>query len=433
MNESRLTDVVKRVLKLADADTFVSAGGGPWATTRMADNVITQNVASDGMGLSVECAYGKRHGSAFTNDLSDEGLRAAVRRAQETARVSPPDPEWMPLVPAREARNYLPVKAWCARSLAPDPRDRARALASAARKAKARRLRLSGAFSAGGGLQAIGNSAGLRATHRWTMAETHLTVLGPTGSGWAQSLSSDLADIDVATVAERATEIAARAQRPRDLPPGKHDVIMSPAAVSELVPFFFYAGLDAKSADEGHNFLRGKLGRKVCGENVTIRSDPSDSRCPGNPYQYDGLANRRINWFHRGTVENLHYSRFWAKKKRRAPTGYPANVIMDGGDSSVPAMIASTGRGLLITRFWYIRFVDPMVPSATGMTRDGLFLIEDGKVTGPIRQLRFNENLLDVFNRIEKLGAPERAGEAWHTLVPPLKIKSFNFTSGTRF
>jgi predicted Zn-dependent protease len=186
---------------------------------------------------------------------------------------------------------------------------------------------------------------------------------------------------------------------------------------------------DAKAADEGRSFLRGQLGRQVFGRNVTIRTDPGDPRCPGGPFDGDGFAARPITWIRRGVVENLIYSRFWAKKKRKTPTGWPVNHIMDGEGASVDAMIASTERGLLVTRFWYVRYVDPMLPSVTGMTRDGLFLIRNGRLAGPVRQMRFNENLRDMLNRVEMTGSPARAG----LLVPALKIRDFNFTSATRF
>jgi predicted Zn-dependent protease len=208
---------------------------------------------------------------------------------------------------------------------------------------------------------------------------------------------------------------------------------MRPPAVAELLMFMFWGGFDAKATDEGRTFLRDKLGTKVCGENINMRSDPSDARCPGRPFQGDGLVSPKLNWVKDGVVENLVYSRFWAKKQGKKPTGMPSNIIMDGGDTSVDEMIASTKKGALITRFWYIRFVDPMVPLVTGMTRDGLFLIEDGKVTRPIKHLRFNVKLLDVLGNVEAMSEPERTGEYIGMLVPTLKVNNFNFTSTTKF
>lgn len=223
------------------------------------------------------------------------------------------------------------------------------------------------------------------------------------------------------------------AQNGTDFEPGRYTVIMRPAAVAELLSFMFFDGFDAKASDEGRTFLRGKLCTKICGQNITLRSDASDPRCPGMPFQPDGLASPTITWIDKGVVTNLFYSRYWAKKQGKEASGVPSNFIMDGGDATVDEMIALTKMGLLITRFWYIRFVDSMVPLVTGMTRDGLFLIENGEVTRPIKYLRFNENPVDVLNRVEAMSAPERTGEYMGMLVPALKVREFNFTSTTKF
>ncbi len=434
MSESRAFDILSRVLRLSDADGVLARfGAGSQAATRMADNVITQNTEKQGLSLWVSCAYGASHGEASTTDVSEGSLRTVVRTAQAIARVSPPDPEHMPPVNAAERKKYLRIGAFAGRTIECEPRERAAQLAAAAARTRSRKLRLSGAFISGGGWHALANSAGLKAFHRSTSAEVHLTVLSPTGSGWAQAISNDVSEIDVARVAEEAAEIALRSQRPGKLPARKYTVILRPAATAELLEFLFYGGFDAKATDEGHTFLRGKLGRTVCGANVTLRTDPADKRCPGWPFLDDGLAARPLDWIRNGTVTDLIYSRFWAKKRHRQPTGWPSNLIMEGGTASVDDMIRSTGRGLLVTRFWYIRYVDHMVPSVTGMTRDGLFLIEDGRVTRPVRQMRFNENVLGVLNRVEMLGTPRRAGEGNTTLVPALKVRDFNFTSTTGF
>jgi predicted Zn-dependent protease len=257
--------------------------------------------------------------------------------------------------------------------------------------------------------------------------DIHTTVLGDNGSGWAQSSSNDVGDINVQETSARAFAIAQDAQSPADIDPGKYVVILRPAALQELL---FYMICDAKATDEGRTFLRGKLGRKVCGGNVTIRSDPGDPRCPGPPFQDEGLALPKLSWIEKGVLTNLATSRFWAKKTGREPTGYPSNIIMDGGGWTVEEMVSSTERGILVTRFWYIRYVDPMESLVTGMTRDGLFLVEDGRVVRPIKQLRFNQNVVELLNRVEMLGQPERVGQC---LVPAIKARDFNFTSTTAF
>jgi len=409
-------------------DVTVSAGQDSSLTTRMADNIITQNVRQDGRWLSVTCAFGKKHGSVSTSDLSRDAIRGAVRRAEEIARVTRPDPEHMPPLGRAEMRKYVPSTSDVSATLAATAGQVARDLARAAREVGKMKLRLSGAMSAGGSVWAIGNSAGLRACHRSTNAEVHMTALGGDGSGWAQETSHDIADVNAGRAAAEAARIAVLARHPKDLAPGNYTVIMKPAAAAELLMFALWP-FDAKAADEGHSYLRGKLGKKVFGSNFTVRSDHTDPRSPDSPFGGDGLARRPMHWVRNGVVENLVYSRFWAKKKRKAPTGWPPNHIVEGDGTSVDAMIASTEHGLLITRFWYVRYIDSMLPTATGMTRDGLFLIRNGRIAGPVRQMRFNVNTTGVLNSIEMTGTPERA---W-MVVPALKVRDFSFTSGTRF
>lgn len=434
MNKPEALKILEKVLGFADADAVVATiGGGSDASTRFADNAITQNVQRNNISLRVSCSYGESHGSAVTNDLGDESLKALVARAQAIAKVSPPDPEYMPPLEPDETEKYPEVEGWFEKTLGYDPVAKARDISAAAETVKAEKLRLSGAYGSGYGFQALANSAGLRAYHRSTDAEIHSTVLTPTGSGWAEKVSNNTADINVGEVVGRALQIAKESQDPQDLETGKYTVIMRPPAVAELLMFMFWGGFDAKASDEGRTFLRGKLGTKICGENISLRSDPTEARCPGRPFQGDGLVSPSLHWINGGTLENLSYSRFWAKKQGKKPTGMPSNIIMDGGDASVEDMISSTEKGLLITRFWYIRFVDPMVPLVTGMTRDGLFLIENGKVSKPVKQMRFNVKLLDVLSNVEQMSQPERTGEYISMLIPALKVRDFNFTSTTGF
>ncbi|MHC4660934.1 MAG: TldD/PmbA family protein [Planctomycetota bacterium] len=434
MNKSDAIQTLERILGYTDAEeTVVNIGGGTRESTRFADNVITQNVSHNNISLHVKCAYGNSHGGASTNDLSDDSIRTLVNRAQEIAKVSPPDPEYMPPLDAVEGEKYPDVNAWFENTADYNPGTKAKDIAAAIDKVKGKDFRLSGAYSSGNGFSGFANSAGLRAYHNWTNCETHMTVLTPTGSGWAEKISNNVEDIDAVSVAETALEIAEESQNPVDMEPGKYTVILRPAAVAELLMFMIFGGFDAKATDEGRTFLREKLGTKICGDNISIYTDPMDQDCPGQPYLADGLAARKLDWIKNGTLENLFYSRFWAKKKGKEPTSWPSNVIIEGGNTDVDEMISSTDRGILVTRFWYIRFVDPMVPLVTGMTRDGLFLVENGKISKPLKHLRFNVKLLDVLGQVEAMGEPERSGEYLSMLVPAMKIRDFNFTSTTEF
>jgi predicted Zn-dependent protease len=429
VKDSQALEILEKVLSFAGADEVTATlSGGSGAVTRFADNAITQNIGRTDHVLAVSCAYGSRHASATTNRLLDEALEAVVERAEAAARVSPPDPEYMPPVEATEAAKYPTVESWFEETAKFSPEARAEGIAWAAKEVGSRGFRLSGAFTTSDSFFALANSAGLRAFHRSTMAEIHATVLGETGSGWSQKIDNNADDVHVEQVTFEALEIAAKAQNPVDTEPGKYTVILRPVAVVEMLPHYMIC--DAKATDEDRTFLRGKLGKKVCGDNITIRSDPTHPRCPGMPFQYDGLVSPSLCWVRNGVLESLATSRYWGKKTGRKPTGYPTNVIMDGGDTTLDQMIASTEEGFLVTRFWYIRYVDPMECLLTGMTRDGLFLIRDGRIDRPIKNLRFNESVPGVLGRVEALGPSERA--EWG-FVPPLKIRDFSFTSTTKF
>ena len=422
-------DLLEGALSAADADSVsASISGGTVASTRIADNAATQCIHRTDYSLHVTCAYGKSHASASSNTLDPDTIRATVARAQEAARLSPPDPEFMPPLEASEAQRYLPVDAWCETTAARAPEATAAEMAAAIAPVAAQGYRLSGAYRHQATMVAFVNSNGLRGTHQGTQASFRATCLGADGTGWAQATAMSATGINPTAVAGEALCIAMDAQKPTAIEPGKYTVILRPAAVEEMLPWYMVC--DAKATDEGRTFLRGRLGTKVCNESITLRSDPTDPRCPDAPMLGGGLAAEPVTWVRNGVLENLHRSRFWAQKTNTQPSRGPTNLILDGGNTSVEEMIASTERGILVTRFWYIRIVDPMTSLLTGMTRDGLFLIENGQITRPLKQLRFNEKVLNVLSNVEQIGPVERLGDS---LMPTLKVRDFTFSSGTTF
>ncbi|MBN1672554.1 MAG: TldD/PmbA family protein [Kiritimatiellae bacterium] len=430
MNEPDAMALMECAIEGSDADAVrVSLHDSDSQFTRFADNAITENVRQHDCTVQITCSYGLSHGSAQTNELGEESLKQAVQRAQNIARLSPPDPEHMPPLPACEAERYPEVHAWFDRTVQCSPHEKAESIRKAATRAGSDALRLSGGFGNGFTVAAFANSAGLRAFHRQTYADARATALTDSSSGWAMSAHNDIGAIDLEETAERAAAIARAARNPRDAEPGVYTAVLSAAAVGSLLPFVSY-GFDSKAADEGHSFMRNRLGKPICGPNITLRSDPTDPRCPGSRFLQDGLAARPITWVNRGVAENLIRSRYWAQKKGNEPTGMPSNLIMEGGDKSSQDMMASTERGVLVTRVWYVRTVDPMVPSVTGMTRDGLFLIEDGRIAHPIKNMRFNVDLLQVFSHVVELGPVERLGAM---LAPAVKVRDFALTSTTGF
>lgn len=439
MNREQAFDRLEQALGMTSADTAEAVLQRHRVNSmRFADNAITQNEDRDDTTLALSVAFGRCHGGASTNDLSPESVRGLVQRAEAIARVTPPDPEYMPPLGAAESRKHLETDTYCADTAAVDPMTKARRFREASDRVRDAGLRLSGACRHTTEELACANSAGLRARRRSTLAQLRASVLADDGgSGWAEAVSNRDADIDFGATTGKALDIARSSRNPAPIEPGRYTAIISPAALAELLMFLYWGAFDAKATDEGRTCLRGKRGMRVCGENITIRSDPADPRCPAAAFHADGLAAPAVAWIRDGVLETLCTSRYWGEKQGTAPTGRPTNLIVDGGDSSVEEMIASTQKGLLITRFWYIRFVDRMGPLVTGMTRDGLFLVEDGEVKHAVRQMRFNENLLGLLSRVAALGAAERTegflGHYPNVLAPPVKIADFHFTDVTSF
>jgi predicted Zn-dependent protease len=293
--------------------------------------------------------------------------------------------------------------------------------------------------------QALANSEGLFAYHRWADASFILTCRTPdgTGSGWAGVTNvKDVTHIDAAALTEVAAAKALKSQKPRAIEPGNYTVVLEPRPAARLLALMLQA-FDARAAEEGRSFMSGKergqtrLGEKVFGDNFTLRSEIGHPLLRQTPVGPDGLAARDTTWVEKGVVKNLFYSRFWGTKQGKPPSPTSANMslTLDGGDATVEQMIKATKRGLLVTFFWYIRSVEPMTLLNTGMTRDGLFLVENGEITAPVQNFRWNESPAVAFNNISMLGkpVPMHTGEAYdnpgNALVPPMRIEDFTMTS----
>ncbi|MCX7935473.1 MAG: metallopeptidase TldD-related protein, partial [Planctomycetota bacterium] len=295
--------ILERVLSLVRADAAIAAlRGSEEQSLRLADNCFTDNVARTSLQIHLEVAFGDRRGAASTAHGDERSLRWLVERAEAAARCAPPDPEYLPpLGPAEMARYAAPLAA--EPPALPDIAGRGAELVAAASQAAADGIRLSGALCDRTTWIAVATSAGLRAYHAAALSEMHATAIAGDGTGWAQKISSAAAEVSPRAVAERARQIAVQARQPREIAPEPLPLIMSPAAVAELLMFLFWAGFDGKAADEGRTFLRGCLGQKVFAECFTLRSPPAGPRCPGWPFQSDGLAAPAVAWVERGTVK----------------------------------------------------------------------------------------------------------------------------------
>ncbi len=406
----------------------VGLRAGSHGATRFSGNAITQNISEEDMRLSVKAAFGQKAGQAETNDLSEEGIARAVARAEEIAKASAPDQEYLPPLPPQA---YATSGRFDAALASADPELRAEWVVRAIRAAP-KGLPLSGSTATMATVTAVANSRGLAAYHRATDARFTVTALTPDSSGWAEGQAHEASGLDPAALATHAVEKARRSASPKTLEPGVYPVILEPAAVAEYLSFLVWS-MGAKPADEGRSCMTGKLGTALLSPTITLASDPARPGCETVPFQDDGLPAPRVRWIDGGICKQLVTSRFWGQKTGKPVTGSPANLILEGGKASLDDMIRDTERGVLVTRFWYIRFVDPMSLLLTGMTRDGLFWIENGKIAHGLRNMRFNESPLRTFKHVEALGACALAGEYLPAFVPPVKVAQFTFSSGTTF
>lgn len=437
MTREQMLAVLEKVVKLSKAERIGANLNNFWrANTRFAANQMSTAGAIENTQLGVASWFGNRRAAVSSNDLSDEGIARTVAQSEALAKIAPPDPEDMPALPAQ---TYKPVKAYFETTANCSAEERARAALSALRVTRqAGDLDAAGYIELNAGANALMNSAGLFAYHASTSSNYTLTVRTKdgTGSGWAGSDHPDWSKVDFTEVSTRAIEKARASRNPVAIEPGRYTVILEPQAVGDLVQLLGGA-LSARSADEGRSAFTkegggNKIGEKIVDERVTLFSDPTDPDLMAQPYDGEGFPLVRRVWVENGVLKELAYNRFWAQKQGKQPTGGPNTVKLVGGTTSLDDMIKSTARGVLVTRLWYLRQVDPRTVLYTGLTRDGTFLIEGGKIARSVRNFRFNESPLFMLNNLEALGPSRRlAGteQGGDIVMPALKVRDFNFTS----
>ncbi len=443
LSEAQLHRIAERIFKLSKGDeTEVQIEATSDALTRFANNTIHQNVAEQVLSLSVRTVFEGRTARATTNKTDEESLRRVVAASAALARSQPRNPD---LLPMPGPQQYPRVKRFFPATAATSPEDRARGVARVTAMAAKRGQTAAGIFSTGSVQSAIVNTKGLFAAYQQTRAEFSITILEADSSGWAKANAPDVKGIDPDALAERASQKAAASRAPRELAPGHYTVILEPAAVLDLVGHLFYdfagtAVLDKRSC------LTERIGKQVMGENITLWDDVCHPLQLGPPYDGEGLPRHKVLLVERGVPRRLVCSRATAKKMGAKSTGHglplpnewgeaPLNLVFEGGNSSVEEMTASTDSGILMTRVWYIREVDPYEKILTGMTRDGTFLVEGGRVVAGIRNFRFNQSLLEMLSHVEMLGPAVRAAgeEAFEMVVPAMKVRDFHFTEVTKF
>jgi len=444
--ERELHNIIDNILRLAKStgasETEVHVEEVADALTRFANNAIHQNVAERGLTVSIRTAVDGRTARATTNRIDEDSLRAAIDASLSLAHSQPKDPHLLPL-PGKQ--RYRAVDRFVKQTAAYTPEERARAVRRACDLAVKRGQNAAGIFASGQSQTAMGNSRGLFAAYRETHAEFSITMQEESAASWAKANAADVRDFDPQKLAERASEKAHRATNARELPPGRYTVILEPAAVLDLVGFLFYDFAATALADK-RSCLNDRMGKPLFGKNISISDDVYHPLQLGTPFDGEGIPRERVLLVDRGVPKNLVYARTTAKAAGKKPTGHgfalpneygeaPMNLVFTGGNSSLDEMIASTKRGLLVTRLWYIREVDPYEKIMTGMTRDGLFLVEKGRVASAVRNFRFNQSILEMLRNVELLGPVVRATgeEAFEMVVPAMKVRDFHFSEVTKF
>jgi PmbA protein len=440
---AELEKIAERILEFSDAEeTEVEISSTTDALTRFANNTIHQNVAEHTLHISVRAAVDGRTARAGTNKTDDESLHRVTAAA---ARLAKNQPEYPGLLPMLGPQRYQRVARFFPTTAAATPQDRARAVTRVCRMAEKNKQTAAGIFSTGEVQSVLANSNGLFARHEETDAEFSVTILESDSSGWAKSNSPDVREIHPDTLAGRASCKSIESRTPQELPPGQYTAILEPSAVLDLVGFLFYDFAGTAVLDKRSCF-NDRMGKKIFGENITLWDDVYHPLQAGAPYDGEGFPRRKVLLVDGGVPTNLVYARATAKKMKTKPTGHgfalpneygeaPMNLVFAGGDKSVDDMIRSTERGILVTRLWYIREVDPYAKILTGMTRDGTFLVQNGRVAGGIRNFRFNQSLLEMLSNVEMLGPAVRAAgeESFEMVVPAMKVRNFHFSEVTKF
>lgn len=438
-----LIDNVLRLAKSTEADeTEVHVDEVDDSLTRFANNAIHQNVAERGLTVSIRTIVDGRTARATTNRIDEDSLRAAIESSLSLAHSQPKDPRLLPM-PGKQ--KYRQVNRIASPTAAITPEDRARAVKRSCDLAITNGQVAAGIFASGMSQSAMGNSRGLFAGYRETHAEFSITMQESPAASWAKANACSVRDFDPQKLAAIASDKAHRALNAQELAPGAYTVILEPSAVLDVVGFLFYDFSGTALADK-RSCLNDRMGKPIFGKNISVTDDVYHPLQLGSPFDGEGVPREKVALVQNGVPKNLVYSRVSAKAAKKRPTGHgftlpneygeaPMNLVFSGGTDSIEKMIASTDRGLLVTRLWYIREVDPYEKIMTGMTRDGLFLVEKGKVTSAVKNFRFNQSLLDMLKNVEMMGPAIRATgeEAFEMVVPAMKVRDFHFSEVTKF
>lgn len=442
IDKDRAFEILENGLKASPADQIeLVLLGEKFDFTQLAENVITQNISRSDHTVMARTVVGKKIGVAVTNRIDDESIREVVKDAVEIASYQTEDPDFVSLPSSPPAAE---VKGFYQRTSDYSPLDRARAAEIIVSRCRPQKLKGTGAFQTEANVTAVMNSMGTEQFFEETKAHFTLTASAEDAvSGWAQGYDRDVSRISIEDVARRANLKAILSKNPVDLPPGTYTVILEEAAVASLLLFLGFLGFGAKTFIQGRSFMARNMGQKITSEKITIVEDPFHPAMNAMPFDYEGVPKKRVSLIENGIARGVVYNSYYANKAGVESTGhalppnntfgpYPKNMVISPGGSSLEDMVASTDKGILITRFWYINYMNPMLTQVTGTTRDGTFLIEHGEIKSAVSNMRIGQSILEAFSNLEMMSRDRKLCPQFGVVmyVPAMKIKDFAFIGG---
>jgi len=442
MDKEKAFEILDKGLKSGRADqTELLLMGEKFSFTQLVENVIRQNISRLDHTLMARAVLGKKIGVAVTNRIDDESVRQVVSTAEEIAGYQKEDPDFVSLPLSSPAQE---VEGFSKKTSEYSPLARAKDIQTVVKRCKEQGLLGTGAYQIETDLTAVANSLGTRQFFEQTKAHFSLTSGAEEGiSGWAQGYDRDVDKIDVEKVTRRANLKALLAKEPMDLPPGKYTVILEEAAVASLLLFLGFLGFGAKGFLQGRSFMARNMGERITSDKISVAEDPFHPSMNALPFDYEGVSKKRVPLIEKGIAKGVVYNSYYANKGDTQSTGhalppnntfgpYPKNMVMSAGESSIEEMIASTEKGILITHFWYINYMNPMLTQVTGTTRDGTYLVENGQIKSAVSNMRIGQSILEAFSNVELMSKERKLCPQFSVVmyVPAMKIKDFTFIGG---
>ncbi len=436
LSEDQALSLVESVIQKSEAEgVFVSLSTGEEALSRYSENQISQNISRNRFNLTITSYFGRRSASASTTEIDPEVIAQTIHRSEELARIAPEDPEWVPLLEPQDYEQRTP--AFDPETAALSPLARGEIVQRVCGLSAKAGVEGSGTFSTEAFLRVVGNSRGLRACDRGTQADFSFTARIEDGSSWSQRTGFAVDQLPIELLTEQLIERALASRHPRPVNPGKYPVVFDAAAFADLLSWVIW-NLDARAADEGRSFMSrideagkpvgNRLGEPMFSPLVQVQRQPAHPLLQLGTCFADGLSNHYREVIKDGVPQTLSYGRYWAQQQGKEPTGAMFPIVMSGSNQSLADLIAQTEQGILVSRAWYVRYVNPRTLEVTGMTRDGTFWIEEGQIAYPIKNLRFNQSLPEMLREIDALSSVQRFRSS---VVPGVRVKAFNFSSVT--